>query len=296
MHSLTPPEVSCHRPTGASQEGPGAQPGPQRAQTGQSQLGAPGSWHPSPTVPSLTLSLVFQPGSGARGPPSHWLLFPCPVPIVASPLVTWTAQTRPLPTSPDGAAPSGRCWPRAHSAAWEAGWPEPAPLWAALSLPAQSPAPGVHGGRAATSTRLTEQRGPRASARHRGSFQKATGAGDLQPRGQERGRDTLSQPSVPRLFLPVPGLQGTPQASWARVAAKPVGSVSFLQVPPPDKPESDLPAARKPSKDPGSVGVPEGRAPLTSRPDRPVGGSTQAHPGLGSLVSMEMRSGIRGRR
>lgn len=75
-----------------------------------------------------------------------------------------------------------------------------------------------------------------------------------------------------------------------------MGSAPSLQVPPPDKPESDLPEARQPSKDPGPVGVPEGRAPLTSQLDRPVSASTQAHPGLGGLVSMEMRSGVRGRR
>ena len=131
---------------------------------------------------------------------------------------------------------------------------------------------------------LDEQRGPRAATRQRGSFHKGGWSwGPLTPGRQAGGRDVLSRPSIAMSFLPAPGLPGAPCASRplqpTRVAAEATGSAPSLQVLPPDNPESDLPAARKPSKDPG-----------------PASTSTKAHPGLGGLVSTQMRSGVRARR
>ena len=159
-------------------------------------------------------------------------------------------------------------------------------MWGHLSSPTQHRArgPGVHDGHMGTSAELDEQRGPRAATRQRSSFHKGGRSwGPLTPGRQAGRRDVLSRPSVAMSFLPAPGLPGAPCASRplqpTQVAAEATGSAPSLQVLPPDNPESDLPAARKPSKDPG-----------------PASTSTKAHPGLGGLVSTQMRSGVRARR
>ena len=219
-----------------------------------------------------SLSLVFQPGSGGQRPPKPLAPPPLPRSCCAHSAGDPGSPNPPPPTSPLPALRPRR----------QAGW---SPLPSRRHPPTQHRArgPGVHDGHMGTSAELDEQRGPRAATRQRGSFHKGGWSwGPLTPGRQAGGRDVLSRPSIAMSFLPAPGLPGAPRTlrplQPTRVAAEATGSAPSLQVLPPDNPESDLPTARKPSKDPG-----------------PASTSTKAHPGLGGLVSTQMRSGVRAR-